>query len=349
LTRRVSFLLIAIAAIVLFLSAGPCLASGKKPADVGNKPPAAEEDATAPVKEAPKPQAGETEKTGPKEAAKASPAVPGPEISELAPGVWAFVGENGSTNSGFVVTSEGVVVIDSQGPAQRARLLKDKIKEVTDRPVVYVINTHYHGDHTFGNQYFPGAIIVAQANTRALLVERDEGHRERFKKFFGPDSLDGFVLTLPTLTFADSITIRSGGTEIVVKYIGYPAHTTGDAFVYLPGQKVLFAGDLLYNGRLPLLDDGDSSGAIAALDTLEKTGAEKFVPGHGPISGPEGVAAYRGYLVELRGEVRWLKKKGMTIDQVRDGIKLPRYSDYLNYDKWLPANAAKVYRELEEK
>jgi cyclase len=226
-------------------------------------------------------------------------------------------------------------------------LLKEKIKGVTDKPVTYLINTHYHGDHTFGNQYFPGAVIVSHANTRALLIEKGEAHRERFMGFFGPASLEGFVLTLPALTFTDRLTLRSGDTAIEIIYARHTAHTTGDIFVFLPAEKVVFAGDLLYNGRLPLLDDGDSSGAIAALDSLTETGALKFVPGHGAVSGPEGVILYRGYLTELRGEVRWLKEKGRSLEEVMEEIDLPRYSGYVNYKEWLPANAAHIYRELQ--
>lgn len=280
---------------------------------------------------------------------KAAQKAPLAKLNELAPGVWAFVGEHGATNSGFVVTSAGVVVIDSQGPRERALLLKKKIREVTDKPVTYLINTHYHGDHTFGNQFFPGAAIISHANTRALLIEREAGHRERFKRFFGPKSLDGFVLTLPSITFTDRMTLRSGKTVIELAYAGYTAHTPGDIFVFLPGEKVVFTGDLLYNGRLPLLNDGDSSGAIAALDTLAKTGAEKFVPGHGPVSGTEGVGAYRGYLTDLRGEVRWLMEKGKSVDEVRGTISLPRYSGYINYKEWLGDNAAHIYGELKSR
>jgi len=330
LRRHANLLVLVLAALALFLPMVGGCASGRKPADVPPAPAAA-----APLLN-----------SLAAEEAKGSPAVPVAEAAELAPGVWAFVGENGSTNSGFIVTSAGVVVIDSQGPPGRAMFLKEKIKEVTDKPVTYLINTHYHGDHTFGNQYFPGAVIVSHANTRRLLIENDAAHRERFKRFFGPDSLKDFVLTLPSLTFTDTLTLRSGDTVIEVVYAGHRAHTAGDVFVHLRREKVVFAGDLLYNGRLPFLDDGDSSGAIAALDRLEATGALRFVPGHGAVSGPEGVILYRGYLTELRSEVRWLMEKGGSIEEVRDAVALPRYSGYINYKEWLGANAAQVYREF---
>jgi cyclase len=272
----------------------------------------------------------------------------GPGVKELAPGVWAFVGENGATNSGFVVTGEGVVVIDSQGPEALACLLKEKIRAVTPLPVIYVINTHYHGDHIFGNRFYTEArAIIAHKDTRTALIERDGEHRERFKRFFGPDSLEGFTLVLPTVTFTERLTIRAGGKVVELIYAGAMAHTPGDIFVYLPEEKVVFAGDLLYNGRLPFLGDGDSAGALAALRKLLDTGAVTFVPGHGEVTGAEGIAAYAGYLRALRGEVKRLRDAGKTVDEVKKEIELPDYSGYVNYREWLPANAAHVYGELE--
>ncbi|MDP2690564.1 MAG: MBL fold metallo-hydrolase, partial [Deltaproteobacteria bacterium] len=261
----------------------------------------------------------------------------GAAVKELAPGVWAFIGENGAANSGFIVTDEGVVVIDSQGPQGLALQLREKIREATSRPVIYVINTHYHGDHTFGNQFFPEArAIIAHEKTRAALIERDNEHRERFKRFFGPESLEGFTLTPPTVTFTERLTLHAGGRTIELVYAGSAAHTPGDIFVLLPAEKVVFAGDLLYNGRLPLLNDGNTPGAIAALDRLSKTGALIFVPGHGGITGADGVAAYRGYLVDLTAEVRRLKGEGKSVEEVKKEIELPRYSDYISYREWLP-------------
>ncbi|MBI5454820.1 MAG: MBL fold metallo-hydrolase [Deltaproteobacteria bacterium] len=272
----------------------------------------------------------------------------GPEAIRLADGVYAFIGENGSTNSGFVVTEEGVVVIDSQGPRELALTLRSKIRAVTDKPVIYVINTHYHGDHTFGNQYFTENLIaiVSHEATRELLIERDAGHREMFLKFFGPESLLDFKLTLPQVTFTERLTLRAG--EKTLELVSVPkAHTEGDIYVYMPEEKILFAGDLLYKGRLPFMNDGDSLGAVKAVDELLTYGAARIVPGHGGLSDRDDAAAYKGYLTDLRAEVKRLKESGKTLEEVKGEIRLPKYSLWYMYNEWLPANAAKVYTELD--
>src|SRR3990170_1288725 len=103
-----------------------------------------------------------------------SPYASGAELKRLSDGVYAFIGEEGATNSGFVVTEKGVVVIDTQGPRGLAMELRRKIKEVTELPVIYAINTHYHGDHTFGNQFFrEGYGIIGHEKTRETLIEED--------------------------------------------------------------------------------------------------------------------------------------------------------------------------------
>lgn len=272
----------------------------------------------------------------------------GPEALRLADGVYAFIGENGGTNSGFVVTEEGVVVIDSQGPRELALTLRSKIRSVTDKPVIYVINTHYHGDHTFGNQYFTEDLraIISHEATRELLVERDARHRDMFLKFFGPESLLDFRLTLPQVTFNDRLTLRAG--EKTLELVHVPrAHTEGDIFVYMREEKILFAGDLVYKGRLPFMNDGDSLGAIKAIDELLKNDATQIVPGHGGLSGKDDAAAYKGYLTDLRAEVKRLKESGKTLEEVKSSIRLPKYSLWSKYNEWLPANAARVYTELD--
>lgn len=269
-----------------------------------------------------------------------------PELKTLAPGVYAFIGGEGKTNSGFVVTEKGVVVIDTQGPAELAKLLREKIKETTAKPISHVINTHYHGDHTFGNQYFAEGLIIAHENTRKALIEKDEGHRAMFRKFFGAESLKEFSLTLPDLTFTDRMILRHGGRTMELVYAGAKAHTGGDIFVWLPEERVLFAGDLLYNGRLPLLNDGETNGALKAIDKIISTDAAVLVPGHGPVSTDEDALRYKGYIEALRAEVKKMMDEGMNREEVVSKVSLPAYSSWLMYKEWLPANAARVFDEL---
>ena len=269
-----------------------------------------------------------------------------PRVEEVGPGVYAYIGGGGTTNSGFIVTERGVIVIDSQGPAERARDLLDRIKKKTDKPVAFVINTHYHGDHTFGNQYF-GGTVISHENTRRLLITEDRAHRARFRKFFGPDSLVDFRLRLPELTFRYELRLYEGGNEIIIQHTG-SAHTQGDAYVYLPVEGVIFTGDLLYNKRLPWLGEGSATGSIRALERILSLGARTYVPGHGEVATRKDVLEFKAYLQDLVKEVRRLHDEGKTKEEVMKEISLPRYKDYVKYNEWLPRNAAAVYQELFE-
>ena len=272
-----------------------------------------------------------------------------PEVIKLAGGVYGFIGEEGAANSGFVLTNEGVVVIDTQGPKDLALLLRKKIRKVTDKPIVYVINTHYHGDHTFGNQYFKEAKeIISHENTKKNLIEKDKQHREQFKKIFGENALEGFALTLPTKTFKDTLILRAGGKTIELAYLG-KGHTDGDIIVYLPIERIMFGGDLLYRGRLPWLGDAYTFDWIETLKKLKNFDAGIYVPGHGGVGDISILFMFKQYLVDLQLEVRKYIEKGKIIDAIKKEVSLPKYKNWLKYKEWLPLNAEKVYRELTEK
>ncbi|OGQ68563.1 MAG: hypothetical protein A3F88_08470 [Deltaproteobacteria bacterium RIFCSPLOWO2_12_FULL_42_16] len=269
-----------------------------------------------------------------------------PEVIKLSEGIYGFIGKKGAANSGFVVTNEGVVVIDTQGPKDLALHLKKKIQEITDKPIVYVINTHYHGDHTFGNQYFNEAKeIISHENTKKNLTEKDTQHREQFKKSFGENSLEGFELTLPTKTFKNTLSLRIGGKTIELAYLG-KGHTDGDIIVYFPIERIMFGGDLLYKERLPWLGDAYISDWIETLKNLKNFDAGIYVPGHGGAGNIDMLFNLQQYLIDLQREVKKYIAKGKTIDEIKKEIKLPKYKNWLKYKEWLPLNADRVCKEL---
>ncbi|MDP2682051.1 MAG: MBL fold metallo-hydrolase [Deltaproteobacteria bacterium] len=269
-----------------------------------------------------------------------------PELVKLADDVYGFIGKEGATNSGFIVTNEGVVVIDTQGSKDLAILLKKKMQEITDKSVIYVINTHYHGDHTFGNQYFKEAKeIISHENTKKNLIEKDSQHREQFKKLFGENALEGFELTLPTKTFKDTLTLRVGGKTLELAYLGR-GHTDGDIIVYLPIERIMFGGDLLYKDRLPWLGDAYASEWIETLDKLKHFDAVIHVPGHGDIGNIAMLQNIQQYLMDLQLEVKKYIEMGKTLDEMKKAINLPKYENWIKYKEWLPLNAEKVYKEF---
>lgn len=270
----------------------------------------------------------------------------GPEVVKLAEGVYGFIGVEGRANSGFVITEEGVVVIDTQGPKELAILLKKRIQEVTDRSVIYVINTHYHGDHTFGNQYFSEARdIISHENTKKNLIERDKPHREQFKRFFGEKALEGIEVLLPTRTFKDTLSMRVGNKSFELVYLGI-GHTDGDIIVYLPVEGVIFAGDLLYTGRLPWVGDGNIQSWREVLKRMSWFEAHTYVPGHGKVTNKDRLKDFQSYLDDLTNEVARMIKEGKDLEAVMKEINLPGYKDWLKYNEWIGLNAKKVFEEL---
>lgn len=269
-----------------------------------------------------------------------------PEVIKVAEGVYGFIGVEGATNSGFVVTEEGVVVIDTQGPKELALLLKKRIQEITDKPVIYVINTHYHGDHTFGNQHFKEARdIISHENTKKNLIEKNKPHKEQFKRFFGEKALEGIEVVLPTRTFKDTLSMRVGNKSLELVYLGI-GHTDGDIIVYLPVEGVIFGGDLLYTGRLPWVGDGNVQSWREVLKRMGWFEAHTYVPGHGKVTDKKGLKEFKTYLDDLTNEVARMVKDGKDLETAMKEIDLPKYKGWLKYNEWFGLNAKKVFEEL---
>jgi len=231
----------------------------------------------------------------------------------VAPGVYIVQGQaalgsaanrNFISNAGFVVTDEGVVVVDALGSPALAEALIAEIRRVTPQPIRYAIVTHYHADHIYGLQVLQaaGATVVAHAAGREYLTS----DTARLRLEASRNDLAPWIDANTRLVAADrwldaDTTLRLGGVDFRIRHVG-PAHTSEDLVVHVPQRGVLFAGDLVFQGRIPFVGQADSQQWIASLGQLLTLGAKVVIPGHGPESTDPAVdlALTRDYLLHLR-------------------------------------------------
>ena len=239
--------------------------------------------------------------------------LPEMKAREVAPGCWYVEGlsalgspanQNFISNAGFVVTSEGVVVIDALGSPALAQRLLDEIAKVTDQKVTHVVVTHYHADHVYGLQVFEelGATIIAhQAGREYLYADTARLRLEVSRKELAPWIDDQTRLVEAHEWIDGTRRLQVGDTELVIEFLG-PAHTPEDLAVYLPRQQVLYAGDLVFRSRVPFVGQADSRNWILSLEKLLSHETQVIVPGHGPVSteARADMQLTRDYLVYLR-------------------------------------------------
>lgn len=240
-------------------------------------------------------------------------ATPDMHAQQVSPSAWYVQGlsalgspsnQNFISNAGFVITPAGVIVIDALGSPALARRLLAEIRRHTDRPVTHVILTHYHADHVYGLQAFKeaGATVIANAHGREYLNSDTARLRlEQSREDLAP-WIDANTHLVPADVWLDDDTeLVIGGVRLQIRHVG-PSHTPEDTVVYLPQEKVLFAGDLVFRGRIPFVGQADSGQWVKALDTLLGFDAQVIVPGHGPASheARADMELTRDYLLHLR-------------------------------------------------
>jgi cyclase len=247
----------------------------------------------------------------------------GPGLHEIARNVYAWIGPEGRTNAGFVVWDDGVLVIDAlYGPNLAPELLA-LIRTVTDRPVQYVIDTHEHFDHAFGNQYFLPAILVGHENCRRSLVERADFQRDfamNFRSEFS-DHFSAVRILPPVVTFQESMALHPGGRRVELHYLGR-AHTDGDTIVWLPEDGIMFAGDIFVNGRSGFARDGYPRSWALSLGRIQQFPARVFVPGHGDLGIAGDVEAMRVWMDGCVKEILAARSRGLTQEQAQKELKL---------------------------
>jgi cyclase len=270
-----------------------------------------------------------------------------PELSEVSPGIYAYIQPDGTwwiNNTGFLAWPRGVISVDTCSTERRTKAYLRAITGVSRAPVRAVVNTHHHGDHTFGNCLIPAAAIVGHERTRAEAVAF--GPPGNLPFWDGPDWGD-LYLDPPFVTFTEGLTLHAGEIRTEVKYVGMPAHTTNDSIIWIPDRSVLFCGDLIFNGGTPFLLMGSVSGAIEVLESvIAPLEAKVIVPGHGPVFGGtapiEATLDYLRFVVELAADGH---RGGLPPLEVALRADLGRFASWPDAER-LVGNLHRAYAEL---
>jgi glyoxylase-like metal-dependent hydrolase (beta-lactamase superfamily II) len=276
------------------------------------------------------------------------------ELEELAEGVYAFTAE-GDPNVGAVVGPESVLCVDARATPTAAREWLAALRERTDKPVDYLVLTHYHAVRVLGASAYEARHVVAHANTRRWIDERGaedwESEYRRFPRLFrDADSIPG--LTYPDVVYGDTLTVFLGRREVQIRYPG-GGHTIGDSVVWLPEEQVLFAGDLVEARAAPYMGDGSvAAWQGGTLDAVAALGAEALVPGRGPaLRGAavgDAIAETREYLRTIWETVRGVRERGGTLKEAAEearGALEPRFGDWWIFEHCFPFNVARCYDE----
>ncbi|MBO0332821.1 MBL fold metallo-hydrolase [Sneathiella sp. CAU 1612] len=277
-------------------------------------------------------------------------------FTEIGPDLWAFTAE-GDPNTGVIIGDDSVMVIDTQATPRMANMVMERIRSVTDKPVKYVVLSHYHAVRVLGASAYNAEEIIASDKCRAMVAERGQedwdSEFERFPRLFeGHEGIPG--LTWPTMTFSKKMTVYLGKRRVDLMHLGR-AHTAGDVVVHVPDSGVIFSGDVVEYHSACYCGDGHFNDWGKTLDAIAAFNPKSIVPGRGDaLVGDELVNAAltntRDFVESTYRPVAAVVARGGSLKEAWDAVRAecdPKFADYAIYEHCLPFNVARAYDEAQ--
>ncbi len=275
-------------------------------------------------------------------------------VQQLAPGVYFLVTPGQpdfiGSNSGWVIFKDYVVVIDAGFPFS-ARHVIDAVRKTTKKPIRFVFDTHYHGDHSFGNGVYVSVGAVGIGHTLCIRDQRLKNPIGWLLQHRSPSArqralVEGTELKHATVAFERKLVLDDGVQRVEFLHFGH-GHTPGDAIAYLPKQRIVFTGDLCVNGPYNYMGDADTESWVRVLEAIQQLDIDIVAPGHGPPAGKELLELQRRYIVELRRHVLAGALAGKSFAQIRDSFRLPFYKSWTGVEaRTRVENLQHVYAEI---
>jgi cyclase len=267
-----------------------------------------------------------------------------PRVVELAERVFAYVQPDGTwwiNNAGFIAGSDSLLSIDTCSTERRTRDYLAAVSATTGRMPSVVVNTHHHGDHTNGNCLVEGATIVAHARCREEMARTGIG---RYDGVFDPVEWGELTLALPTVTFERRLDLHVGDLHVELLHVADAAHTTNDVVAWVPEHRVLYSGDLVFNGGTPFVVMGSVAGSIRALDAIAELDPAVIVPGHGEPCDVEMIDACARYLRFVQDSAAAGIAAGLTPLEVAREADLGEFGELTDSER-LAGNLHRAYAE----
>ena len=269
-------------------------------------------------------------------------------LKRLSESVYCILGGEKEPNTGFVVGKNGILVIDTTSSPYHATLVLKQIRSVTQKPIKYVFNTHHHSDHTFGNQVFAAKVVACRKcrEIMSTLLEM-EWSKESIQKWTDEnpawkEKLANLKITLPDVIFDKEYEIDLGNLKVSLRHLG--GHTKDSSVAYIPSSKVLFAGDLIFQGRYPYTEDAGIRRWLSALKTIRQMDFEILIPGHGFLCDKDEVEHLMGYFENLFKNCERFIQENLPLDEIvkrKEFFKFARRNVNRHQE-----NIKKVYAEL---